>query len=52
MNPLDEADFKVQTANMYANGGAENVVKCLIAMLEAQLIIAKAFQELLRKETK
>lgn len=52
MNPFDEAEFKVQTANMYADGGIVNVLNCFIAMLESQLIITNAIKEILIKERK
>lgn len=49
MEHFDEAEFKVQTQNMYNAGGVPNVLDCLIAMLESQLIIARKLKEIVGK---
>jgi len=46
MDYQNEAEFKVNTQNMYKFGGVPNVLDCLIAMLESQLIITKKLKEL------
>lgn len=47
----EEAELKVMTQNMYNAGGVENVLDCLIAMLESQLAVAKKLREIIREET-
>lgn len=47
----EEAELKVMTGNMYNHGGTLNVIDCLIAMLESQLIVAKKLREILRGES-
>ena len=46
MQPTDEAEFKVMTQNMHNNGGTPNVLDCLIAMLEGQLVILRKLKEI------
>lgn len=45
----EEAEFKVMTKNMYDNGGTENVLDCLISMMESQLVIARKLKEIVRE---
>jgi len=47
MDYQNEAEFKVNTINMYRHGGVGNVLDCLIAMLESQLIITRKLKELI-----
>lgn len=49
MKQEDEAEFKVNTVNMYRHGGVPNVLDCLISMLEVQLIIVKKLKEILNR---
>ncbi len=46
MEHFDEAEFKVQTQNMWNSSGTSNVLDCLIAMMESQLIILKKLKEI------
>lgn len=48
----EEAEFKVMTQNMYNSGGTVNVLDCLIAMQESQLLILKKLREILIQEGK
>jgi hypothetical protein len=53
MPEANEAELKVMTQNMYTRGGgAVNVLNCLIAMLESQLVVIKKLREILLEEEK
>ncbi|MGI0059878.1 MAG: hypothetical protein ACREBJ_08925 [Nitrosotalea sp.] len=48
----EEAEFTVMTTNMYNSGGVVNVLDCLIAMMESQVVITKKLREILKGEKK
>lgn len=50
MQPFDEAEFKVQTQNMYNHGGTANVLDCVIVMLESCLIITRKLKEIITQK--
>lgn len=46
MPPENEAELKVMTQNMHNHGGTVNVLDCLLAMCESQLVILKKLKEI------
>lgn len=50
MKQFDEAELKVMTQNMYKHGRTLNVLDCLIAMIESELIIVQKLKEILTNE--
>jgi len=47
MNYQDEAELKVNIQNLYNTGGTSNVINCLIAILDSQLVILKKLKEII-----
>lgn len=46
MDRQNEIELERGTRNMFTNGGVPNVLDCLIAMLESQLVIVRKLKEL------
>lgn len=50
LSEFDEAELRVQTQNMYAAGGAENVLEAVLTMQRCAVVILKKLNEILENE--
>ena len=50
IGPMDETEIKIMTKEMFEKGGINNVLACIVVMLQCQAIIIGKLKELLEEQ--